>query len=274
MLTDARRFHDLTASTREILLSPGRDGGRSAFLRRWLRYPMEYQAARWIDQLPIVSVPELFEQLGAREVTFPTPQLERRLWNLGALEQAVLCQVIRSIEARAVFEIGTFDGATTRLLASSLTHPDGRVFTLDLPEEDFWRAQPPESFDGTMVGERFRGTPEEARILQLRGDSLTFDFSPWYGAIDVVLVDGCHDYVHGVADSRTALRLVRPGGWIFWDDIVPRWHGLVRGIAEATRDRQVFWIEGTSLAALRADGTNTPNTANTANIANTANENG
>lgn len=102
------------------------------------------------------------------------------------------------------------------------------------------------------MGEKFRDTPEAERITQLRGDSLTFDFGPWADTVDLVFVDAGHDYTHGLADSHTALRLARPGGWIFWDDFKPHWHGLVRGIAEATAGRDISWVEGTSFAVLRA----------------------
>ena len=81
---------------------------------------------------------------------------------------------------------------------------------------------------------------------------MTFDFAPWHGAIDLVLVDGAHDFEHGVADSRTAMALARPGGWIFWDDFEPYWHGLVKGIVSAVGAQQLTKIERTSLAFTRA----------------------
>jgi Methyltransferase domain len=52
--------------------------------------------------------------------------------------------------------------------------------------------------------------------------------------IDLVFVDAAHDYPHGLADSRTALRLVRPGGVILWHDFNPQFPGLVHAIIEAT----------------------------------------
>src|SRR5690606_12168981 len=124
--------------------SPRTNGGRGAFLREWIKYPMQYQAARWIGGLRIMSIPELLEELGEKHVEFPDLRDERHLWNLGALEQSLLCQVVRSTDAKTVFEIGTFDGATTRLLANALPHADGQVFTLDLPVADYHLTHPPE----------------------------------------------------------------------------------------------------------------------------------
>jgi predicted O-methyltransferase YrrM len=246
------RWHELRASTTEILRASSSEGGRTAFLRRMFEYPMEYQAARWIDSLPIMSIPALLEQLGQSALEFPKGLADRHLWNLGALEQALLTQVVRGQQLRTCFEIGTFDGSTTQLLAGAVAPQDGHVFTLDLPPADYDQTLPPEGYEGgDRVGERFADAPEAARITQLWGDSLTFDFTPWKGTVDLMFVDGAHDYPHGLADSRSALELVRPGGWIFWDDFGPRWHGLVRGIAEATDGLRVCWVEGTSLAVLR-----------------------
>lgn len=245
--------HGLQTSVREIAKMPRSEGGRSAFLRRMLEYPMEFRAGKFIDELPLVSIPVLLSEIGETALEFPANLEDRHLWNLGALEQALMTQIVRSEKLQTIFEIGTFDGSTTRLFAAAVAPQEGHVYTLDLPPEDYHLTYPPEGYDGgTRVGERFSGTEEASRITQLLGDSLTFDFSPWEGKIDLVFVDGAHDYPHGLADSRNALRLVRPGGWIFWDDFGPRWHGLVRGIAEATEGRQVSWVEGTSFALLRA----------------------
>ncbi len=44
------------------------------------------------------------------------------------------------------------------------------------------------------VGSLFAGQEAAARITQLLGDSLSFDFSPWFNSIDLVLIDGGHEY--------------------------------------------------------------------------------
>jgi hypothetical protein len=61
------------------------------------------------------------------------------------------------------------------------------------------------------------------------------------------LVDAGHEYANGINDTRTAFRLVAPGGIILWDDFQPYWHGLVRGIIEAAGPRRPRRIAATSL---------------------------
>ena len=80
------------------------------------------------------------------------------------------------------------------------------------------------------------------------GDSLEYDFAPYAGQADVVLVDGGHEYVNGLADTRTALQLVKPGGVILWDDFKPFWYGLVNGICDGMGGRRFGPLAGTSFA--------------------------
>ena len=58
-----------------------------------------------------------------------------------------------------------------------------------------------------------------------------------------------HEYENGIADNRAALRLVRAGGIVLWDDVEPYWHGLVNGIGDAMAGRTPCRLAGTSLGA-------------------------
>jgi predicted O-methyltransferase YrrM len=136
-----------------------------------------------------------------------------RRQNMDPLERFFLAALAALRQPKLIFEIGTFDGATTLLLARHA--PDARVFTLDL------------ATDQSHIG-----TPEGARITQLFGDSRNFDFQQWHGTADLVVVDAGHEYDRARADTRTAQRLVNSGGVIVWDDYVPRWPGVVRAVDE------------------------------------------
>jgi predicted O-methyltransferase YrrM len=154
--------------------------------------------------------------------------------NLDPFEQFALGAICQLRKPRRIFEIGTFDGATTMILATSA--PDAEILTLDLPP-----AAANAATDATeaanaaagLVGVRFRDTPQAERITQLFGDSRQFDFSPWYGTVDLVLVDAGHDYEFVVSDTRSALRLLAPGGVIIWDDYMPYFPGVVRAVDES-----------------------------------------
>jgi len=158
------------------------------------------------------------------------------------LELASLSYIMKALKPQAIFEIGTFTGKTTRILA--LNAPaNSNIFTLDLSLDQV----------NHDTGEAFRNTAESKRITQLYGDSQTFDFSPWYNKCDFVWVDGCHDYRHVICDSLNAFKLCRPGGWIAWHDYrhTAWWSGVTRCVCEMHKSYPgLVHIKGTTIVVL------------------------
>ena len=220
----------------------------ASFTKAWLRFPLEHSASQVVSGTPDMSFAELFPEYPLQEECVSSRSLDRHMWNVRLDEEIYLGLIIKAIQARRIFEIGTFNGATTRHMAET-AGPDAQVFTLDLPEAEFDRTQTPDSFQGAGVGEKFRNSPVEQQITQLLGDSTHFDFSPYERSMDLVFVDAAHDYVHGVVDSRNALRLVRPGGVVVWHDF--GWPGLAQAIREATIGYPLARLSRTTLAVVR-----------------------
>jgi predicted O-methyltransferase YrrM len=245
-----RRAGLLIAAVRSTVRSPRR------VLRAAARAPLEVEASERIEALPRFELADLLD--GASDISVRlAPGDTRHSWSLGAAEQFVLQALIQSRGCKTAFEIGTFNGGTTRLLAETLPE-DGRVWTLDLPPVDFDESQGPEGFAGADVGAAYRSSAAVGKITQLLGDSTRFDFGPYEGTIDLVLVDGGHEYENGASDTRAALRLVRQGGVIVWDDFEQYWHGLVNGICDAMGDRPFGRLAGTSLAVYVDEGATNP----------------
>lgn len=207
------------------------------------RLPLEVAASRQLSGLPVVELAALTGPIAFQAVVAPAST--RHGWSLGAAEQIVLQALVAGRGLHSVFEIGTFNGGTTRVLAEALPE-DGRVVTMDLPPAAFDATQSPADFSGAQVGAEYRNSPAAGRITQILADSLTFDVGDHASTYDLVLVDGGHEYVHGVADTRTALQLVAPGGLVVWDDFEPYWHGLVRGICEEMGGRRLCRLAGTA----------------------------
>jgi len=174
----------------------------------------------------VATFPELFPGKQVGPISIPPESLDRQIWHIRLDEEVLIGLTVEALGARRIFEIGTFEGGTTRLLADKAGE-GAEVFTLDLPEAEF-------ACSSRQIGKKFRGSAVEPRIKQLFGNSLEFEFSPYERSIDLVFVDAAHDYPHGFADSRTALRLVRPGGVVIWHDFNPHFPGLVHAIIEAT----------------------------------------
>ncbi|MCA1705130.1 MAG: class I SAM-dependent methyltransferase [Actinobacteria bacterium] len=162
--------------------------------------------------------------------------------------RAVLAALCASLGCKTFFEIGTNRGRTAWSVARH--NPQMKVHTLDLPSADSADDVALEllpSDRGFVAnwgpGLAFQGTPEEPRIEQLFGDSATFDFSPFWGKIDLVFVDGSHSYSYVRNDTEAALRMLTPTGTIVWDDY-PAFPGIYSYLTELSRslDRRPFHI--------------------------------
>lgn len=196
-----------------------------AFRRSWL------SAAVGRPRAETRSILDLYPQV--QELVVPMGDVRFRRSNMDPMEQFVIRALVTILQPRLIVEIGTYDGTTTLALAQSA--PEAEIVTLDLPPVEAGVATVPDEADhaaASHVGACFRGRPEASRITQVLGDSRTFDFGPWEGAADLVLVDAGHEYEFVKADTESALRLIRHGGTILWDDYDPGWPGVVRAVDE------------------------------------------
>jgi hypothetical protein len=188
-------------------------------------------------------------------------ETEKRNGNVHLGELAVLALAAAATRpGDEVVEIGTFDGRTTINLAINAPE-ECPVFTLDLPPEQptqFALDTGERTFiDKPLIGERFKrcGAPwsdKAAKIVQLAGDSATFDWSAHHGKAGLVFVDGSHAYDYVRADSETAFRLAASGAMVLWHDYGV-WEGVTRALEEldAARNLGLRHIRGTSLVCWR-----------------------
>jgi hypothetical protein len=180
----------------------------------------------------------------------------RAAGGLTLLEVFTLIAASRVVEAKEVFEIGTFLGNTTLNLALNVPD-DGTVFTLDLDavsaskiEQDVADAPLTEIHLASKSSLDFAGTPVESKVRTLTGNSTTFDVSPWKEAIDLVFIDGGHDVATVEADSRKALEMARrdKASCVFWHDYRNRdYSGLTYYLDELSRELPIVHIEDTML---------------------------
>lgn len=221
------------------------------------RRPSPAAAAREIPGLlPMCSLGELFHGIEKIDLRFPVSRLERRgEWALPLPELLTVAAVCSYTQARRIYEMGTYTGATTLVMAMNAPE-DADIFTLDLDAAD--RAALRTTVDGAdasafVVGACYRDTCFANRVHQLLGNTLTFDHSPYYGTIDLVLIDANHTYPYVRRDSETAFRLLRPGGTIIWDDYAweerhPDCAGVAQRLNELASTHRLFQIHGTRLA--------------------------
>ena len=170
-------------------------------------------------------------------------------------EQLAIGAICREIEPDKVFEIGTYKGSTTLIFALN-TPSKTKITTLDLDplkRETHLYGTGIDSLDSLDVGSAFKGTIYEKKILQLYGDSTTFDFGPYNRKMDLVYIDADHTYGYVKNDTRNALSLIKKGGVIVWDDYVyndkhPECSGVTRCLNELSQSHKCYQLAGTRLA--------------------------
>jgi predicted O-methyltransferase YrrM len=173
--------------------------------------------------------------------------------NCGGMPPQDLYAVLRValwVKPQRIFEIGTFNGVTTTNLAMNT---DAVVYTLDLPIDmanNLKRYDRPERDvvrPRDQIGQFHRRFDCNGRIHQLFGDSSTFDFRPYFGKMDLVIVDACHMYDYVISDSQNALKLLSDNGAILWHDFANT-PDVTTALRRLARRYSLFHIEGTWLA--------------------------
>jgi hypothetical protein len=240
----------------------------AAALARILRYREARKQRGILRPWPIRRVE--IDQFDARFATTPLGPARdseirfiagfRVTGGISDFESWILCVLAR--QARRIFEFGTCTGKTTYLLAANAP-ADALVTTLTLMPEhqpDYRAATGDDpSALGSAIAESgfvdffYEGAPEAAKIEQLLGDSKAFDETRFLGACDLVFVDGSHARSYVESDSRKALRMVRPGGIVFWHDYSGprRTPGVFAALNALAREIPLVHIGGTTLVAHR-----------------------
>ncbi len=86
----------------------------------------------------------------------------------------------------------------------------------------------------------------------LTGDSKRFDFSPWRACVDLIFIDGGHDFATVKSDTENAFELIRTDrrSCILWHDYGnPEYSALTDYLDELSQRLEIFHIEDTMLCA-------------------------
>ncbi|HKP53260.1 MAG TPA: class I SAM-dependent methyltransferase [Chloroflexia bacterium] len=236
---------------RYVAMLPSQPRVTQRFFGSLLRYITVYNHhALYPDNLPERQLHDIFPGIEGREVCLGH-YYEDKAIPYG--EAYVIGAISAHLRPRAVFEIGTFTGGATLLMARH-AGPECEVYTLDMPPDDKSLKLPgvdldPPEANASRIGERFRGTEYERQITQLYGDSATFDYSPYRGKMDLVFVDGSHSYSYVVNDTRKALEMLSPRGTIIWDDCANIHPGVPEALDKFGERLPISRIANTRFAA-------------------------
>ena len=223
---------------------------RGQSFRRRLKWSEGY------PQLAKARVEEMFPGVESLEVKIPFVAVSGGdECVLPTRELAVLAGICMCRKPQHVFEIGTYQGSSTTAIALN-TPESTEVYTLDLDPSTRDTHKHGLGVGGILpfeVGAQYRVSSVKSKIHQLYGNSLTYNYQPYLGKMDMVLVDADHTYEFVRRDTETAFQLLAPGGIVLWDDYVwnerhPECAGVTRCLNELGRKRKVYQIDGTRLA--------------------------
>jgi precorrin-6B methylase 2 len=198
-----------------------------------------------------------FKNIVNENVTVNISQLFGVNGNTSLYELIVISGIVKNKNPLTILEIGTFDGRTTLNFALN-TLAECKIYTLDLPpsekdktsfaieENEMQYINKPES------GARFKNFSDAGKIIQLFGDSATFDFSVLPKA-DLIFIDGSHAYDYVINDSLKCFQMLKPNGIMLWHDYGV-WEGVTKGLEFLKETNPSFksisYIRETSLAYL------------------------
>jgi hypothetical protein len=180
-------------------------------------------------------------------------------------EAFALMSIMVAEQPRAVLEIGTYMGSTSRLLAENLER--AVIHTIDLPtgysrENDDNGDLPKDDFHliaRRKVGREYQGKPCASRIRQHFGDTAVWDFRE-AGHPTCFFIDGAHTYEYCRNDSEKCFALCGGRGVFIWHDCDCLHPGVVRFLTEwRQQGRDIKRISGTAIAYWKSgNGDETP----------------
>lgn len=120
----------------------------------------------------------------------------------------------------AAVEIGTFTGSMAEIIADSM-HPEGHLITIDSylvrPEVHWGNSRGKITPVTFTVGEAIlqatnRLEPYRSKVTQIIGDSVKVSEMIKDKSLDLIFIDGAHDYKSVMADLQAWLPKLKPGG--------------------------------------------------------------
>ena len=162
--------------------------------------------------------------------------------------------------SKNIFEFGTASGKTTTLFALN-SSPDAKIHSITLD---------PDSINGyNFLAEKkelksiknainesvykkfiFSDMNIENKINVLFQDSVKFNDSAYKNSMDLIFIDGGHNYLCVKSDSEKSFNMIKKNGYIFWHDYVPAKksvRGVFKYINEIIKYKKIFHINNTTL---------------------------
>jgi hypothetical protein len=168
----------------------------------------------------------------------------------------LMLKCLISVNAKSIFEFGTWEGHTTSILAQYMD----MVYTIDIPLEyvndksQFLPIQLSEPLERDMIGKYSRG---KENVVQFYGDSTDIELMNVVMAsigcpVDSCFIDANHKIESVLSNSMTATGMVKRGGLLVWHDV---FYSLINDVAVALAilPYKIYHILGTMIGVMVND---------------------
>jgi predicted O-methyltransferase YrrM len=165
----------------------------------------------------------------------------RRVWSsiasiegllVSPVQEQWLFKTAKSLpEGATIVEIGSFKGRSTCCLAYGCKGTDKHIFAIDIFDiERNIDFKPEERFDGIFFDVFWHNIEKcglAAYVTPIRGWSSEVA-KTWDKPIDLLFIDGSHQYEDVLADFENFFPYVKVGGIVAFHDVVHTWPGPLR----------------------------------------------
>lgn len=162
--------------------------------------------------------------------------------------------------SKNIFEFGTCSGKTTALLALN-SSPESKVYSVtlnpsELPNLFLGNSQDSKAAINNALSETiydqfiFKNMSIKNKVNVIFQDSNKLNIDNFENSMDLIFIDGGHNYSCIKNDTEKAFRMIKNFGYIFWHDykVYKRsCKDVVKYIHEISNTKKIFHIKNTSL---------------------------
>ena len=221
-----------------------------------------------IKSVDLVEVNEIF--LPAKNLEFKFPKEEVVIKNFFINPSFKVVGMTSDYEAwilsclakssKNIFEFGTCSGKTTALFALN-SSPETIVYSVTLKPSDLSKLSLGSNQDAKVALSNatkesiydqfiFTNMSIKDKIKLIFDDSTRLNVDKFENLIDLIFIDGGHNYSCVKNDSEKSFRMIKNEGYIFWHDynvLKKSCKDVVKYIHEISKIKKIFHIKNTSL---------------------------
>ena len=192
------------------------------------------------------------------KLTLPSTEIG----SISVFEATMLVSLLKVINAKTVFEFGTYLGYTSRLF---LNNSYAKVFTIDFGLDYVSKNTKDSDIlindiandNYLSINQMNKGAyylsdlndKNKNRIELIFSDSTKYNFENLYNKIDFIFIDGGHTKEIINSDTKNAFRMLSDNGIIVWHDFNSKIHSDVSEyLSVKSKEIKIYHIENTMLA--------------------------